>query len=74
MGAVGELPEASSLHVGSGRAALQADQSLAKLDNCSLLHADEVTSKVAKEYKGPGSYAYVRLPDTVDPRGKAGGR
>jgi hypothetical protein len=28
----------------------------------------------AKEYKGPGSYAYVRLPDTVDPRGKAGGR
>jgi hypothetical protein len=49
-------------------------QSFAKLDDCNLLHAD-VTSKVAKEYKGPGSYAYVRLPDTVDPRGpKAGER
>jgi hypothetical protein len=34
-----------------------------------------VTSKVAKESKGPGFYEYVRLPDTVDPRGpKAGGR
>ena len=28
VGAVGELPEASSLHVGSGRAALQADSVL----------------------------------------------
>jgi hypothetical protein len=49
-------------------------QSFAKLDDCNLRHA-EVTSKVAKEYKGPGSYEDVRLPDTVDPRGpKAGGR
>ena len=71
---MGELPEASSLHVGSGRAALLADSVLRQTDNCYLLHA-EVTSKVAKEYKEPGSYEYVRLPDTVNPRGpKAGGR
>jgi hypothetical protein len=49
-------------------------QSLAKLDNCNLLHA-EVTSKAAKMYKGLGSYQDVRLADTVDPRGpKEGGR
>ena len=61
-------PDTSDLVVPNSRPI----QSFAQLDNCNLLHA-EVASKVAKEYKGPGSYEYVRLPDTVDPRGPKGG-
>jgi hypothetical protein len=46
-------------------------KSFVKLDNCNQLHA-EISSKVAQEYKGPGSYQYICLPDTVDPRGLKG--